>query len=78
MLEHWGYPYVMEEYRFHMSLTDRIDDAEERETIFGALENLAKPVLGKTIMARHITVFGQSDRNEPMAVVERIPFGRSE
>ena len=78
MLEHWGYPYVMEEYRFHMYLTDRIDDAEERETIFGALENLAKPVLGKTIMARHITVFGQSDRNEPMAVVERIPFGRSE
>jgi putative phosphonate metabolism protein len=78
MLEHWGYPYVMEEFRFHMSLTDRIDDAEERETIFGALEQLAKPVLSKIIMARHITVFGQTGRNEPMVVIERIPFGRPE
>ena len=32
----------MEEFRFHVSLTDRIDDAKERETIFGALEKLAK------------------------------------
>jgi len=77
MLEHWGYPYVMEEYQFHMSLTGRIDDPNERETIFSALEKLAKPVLGKSILARHITVFGQSGRDEPMTAIERIPFGRS-
>lgn len=77
MLEHWGYPYVMEEFRFHMSLTSRIDDPQERERVFAVLEDLAKPVIGKPILARHITVFGQNKRDEPMTTIERIPFGRS-
>ena len=77
MLEHWGYPYVMEEFQFHMSLTDRIDDSDERDAVFSALEKLAQPVLGKSISARHLTVFGQSKRDEPMVAIERIPFGRS-
>jgi hypothetical protein len=76
MLEHWGYPYVMEEFQFHMSLTSKIDDPQERETIFAALEKLAKPVLGKSLLARHITVFGQSGCDKPMVAIERIPFGR--
>lgn len=28
MLERWGYPYVGEEFRFHMTLTGRLSDAE--------------------------------------------------
>jgi len=28
LLEHWGYPYVFDEYRFHMTLTRRLDEAE--------------------------------------------------
>ncbi len=77
MLEHWGYPYVMEEFQFHMSLTDRIDDPDERNAVFSALEKLAQPVIGKPISARHLTVFGQSGPNEPMVAIERIPFGRT-
>jgi putative phosphonate metabolism protein len=30
LLETYGYPYVFEEFRFHMTLTDRIEDAAER------------------------------------------------
>jgi hypothetical protein len=30
LLEAYGYPYVFEEFRFHMTLTDRIEDAAER------------------------------------------------
>ena len=67
----------MEEFQFHMSLTDRIDDSDERDAVFSALEKLAQPVLGKSISARHLTVFGQSKRDEPMVAIERIPFGRS-
>jgi len=76
MLEHWGYPYVMEEFRFHMSLTDRIDDPVERDELFGTLESLAAPVLGKTISVRDLAVFGRESTESPMSVVERIPFGR--
>jgi len=77
MLEHWGYPYVMEEFRFHISVTDRIDDPQEREDVMTALQTLAAPVLGEPIVVNEITVFGQADINEPMIVLERIPFGRS-
>ncbi|MCV2881504.1 DUF1045 domain-containing protein [Actibacterium sp. XHP0104] len=28
LLQRWGYPYVMEEFRFHMTLTGRLSDAE--------------------------------------------------
>src|SRR5690606_13404203 len=27
-LERWGYPYVFEEFRFHMTLTGRLDEAD--------------------------------------------------
>jgi hypothetical protein len=76
MLEHWGYPYVMEEFRFHISVTDRIDDDRERENVMNALEVLAAPILRKPIVVRDITVFGQAGFNEPMVAIERIPFGR--
>ena len=28
MLERWGYPYVMDEFRFHMTLTGPIPEAQ--------------------------------------------------
>ncbi len=76
MLDHWGYPYVMEEFRFHMSVTDRIDDADEREEIMEVLEKLAGPVLAKAVPVRELTVFTQTAVDAPMIPLERIPFGR--
>jgi hypothetical protein len=77
MLEHWGYPYVMEEFRFHISVTDRIEDAQEREEVIDALKKLAMPVLGRPTRLRELTVFSQKAINEPMIPIERIPFGRA-
>ena len=77
MLEHWGYPYVMEEFRFHISVTDRIDDPTERDDVMTALETLAASVLKKPIVVRELTVFGQAGVDQPMVAIERIPFGRS-
>ena len=36
-LDRWGYPYVMEEFRFHMTLTGRLD-ASRREPILAMLQ----------------------------------------
>ena len=76
MLEHWGYPYVMEEFRFHISVTDRIDDPDERDDVLAALESLAAPVLGTPTMVQELSLFRQLGLDEPMAAIERIPFGR--
>jgi len=35
-LDRWGYPYVMEEFRFHMTLTGRLE-ASRRETVMAML-----------------------------------------
>ena len=77
MLEHWGYPYVMEEFRFHISLTDRIDEDAEREAVMALLANFAKPVLGQPILIRDLVVFAQDGLGQPMKAIERIPFGRA-
>ncbi|WP_213736591.1 DUF1045 domain-containing protein [Bradyrhizobium sp. dw_411] len=37
-LDRWGYPYVMEEFRFHMTLTGRLD-AERREHAMAMLKS---------------------------------------
>ncbi len=76
MLEHWGYPYVMEEFSFHMSLTDRIDSDKERQSLMEMLKELAQPVLGKPILIRDLVVFAQDAIDAPMSVIERFPFGR--
>ncbi|MCC6914499.1 MAG: DUF1045 domain-containing protein [Rhodospirillaceae bacterium] len=76
MLEHWGYPYVMEEFRFHISLTDRIDDDGERDAVMGLLTKLAQPILGQPLRIRDIVVFAQDALGQPMKPLERIPFGR--
>lgn len=75
MLEHWGYPYVMEEFRFHISLTDRIDDDQERQAVMENLQTLAAPILGQPNKITDITIFSQAARDEPMAEITRIPFG---
>lgn len=77
MLEHWGYPYVMEEFRFHISLTDRIDDDDERQAVMDLLTKFAQPVVGQAIRIRDLVVFSQDGIGSPMKPLERIPFGRA-
>ena len=76
MLEHWGYPYVMEEFRFHVSITDRIDDNSERNAMLKAVQVMAGDVINKPIVVRDLSVFHQVERDQPMMLLERIPFGR--
>jgi len=76
MLNHWGYPYVMEEFRFHMSLTDRISSVKKRENILHTLKELCDPVLAGTAPITNITVVGQKEPDQPMRVIEHFPFGQ--
>jgi putative phosphonate metabolism protein len=59
-LDRWGYPYVMEEFRFHMTLTGRLD-AERRESILTMLRNGFSAIgLGRLAIDR-IAVFRQEN-----------------
>ena len=76
MLDNWGHPYVLEEFRFHMTLTDRIDDDDERASIQDTLSKHIEPLLGKAIPISDITICTQPKTDTFMRVVERFPFGR--
>ena len=76
MLEHWGYPYVMEEFRFRISLTDRIDDPTERAAMMKAVQQMTANIVNKPLVVRDIAIFLQTSGDKTMTVLERIPFGR--
>jgi 2'-5' RNA ligase len=59
-LDRWGYPYVMEEFRFHMTLTGRLDAARRSGVINMLRERFAATGLDALAVDR-IAVFRQDD-----------------
>ncbi|MQX37758.1 DUF1045 domain-containing protein [Roseospira navarrensis] len=76
LLERWGYPYVMDAFRFHMTLTGPIADADERGVVAEGLSGLFAPVLGAPEPVTGLCVFHQPDRTTPFRLIHRAPFGR--
>jgi hypothetical protein len=72
MLEHWGYPYVLEEFRFHLTVTDRIDDPIEREETRALLEDVCADFLGKKTKISSVAICTQPAVDTYMRVVEHI------
>ena len=71
LLSLWGYPYVLEEMRFHLTLTGSIHAPEERERIHAALTPLLAPALHTPVPVRDICVFRQSSLEEPFTTLQR-------
>ncbi|MET4390605.1 putative phosphonate metabolism protein [Bradyrhizobium sp. F1.4.3] len=59
-LDRWGYPYVMEEFRFHMTLTGRLD-AERRGPILEMLRARFAALDLNTLAIDRIALFKQDD-----------------
>jgi len=59
-LDRWGYPYVMEDFRFHMTLTGRLD-AERHGPILTMLRDSFSAINLKTLAIDRIAVFRQED-----------------
>ena len=73
-LERWDYPYVFEEFRFHMTLTGRIPDDRLRERLREAAAIFMSPVTGNGVRIDGVAVFHQPDRETPFCMVRRFPF----
>lgn len=72
----WGYPYVFEDFRFHMTLTGPIADDSVRALVLAALQSHFAPETGPHRFDA-IAVFRQSDRDAPFNLVERVAFKAS-
>lgn len=72
-LDQWGYPYVMDEWRFHMSLTSSLRP-ELLETVQPHLEEVFRPYCREPVSVDSICLFEQPDAGEPFRVVHTFGF----
>jgi len=57
LLTRWGYPYVMEAFRYHMTLTGPLAP-DERAVVAAALRRRLAPLLPETFAITHLTLLG--------------------
>jgi putative phosphonate metabolism protein len=67
-LERWGYPYVMEDFRFHMTLTGRLLD-ERREPILAMLRHRFSAIGLDTLAIDRIALFRQDNAEARFRIV---------
>lgn len=61
LLERWGgYPYVMDEFRFHITLTGKMDEANG-EALRKVLKKRIKPLLTKPFMIESLCLVGEDE-----------------
>ncbi|MEM9683377.1 MAG: DUF1045 domain-containing protein, partial [Pseudomonadota bacterium] len=76
LLERWGYPYVMDAFRFHMTLTCRLP-ASDRERLQPSLEAMFGPAIENGVSVDGISLFQQDDRQSPFRRIAHYAFGNA-
>lgn len=72
-LSRWGYPYVFDEFRFHMTLTRRLNDAE-RAQWEPILRTRAASAIEGPVAIDAVTLFMQPDTGQPFRELRRYAF----
>lgn len=74
LLSSWGYPYVLDEWRFHMTLASGLKRSEA-DLLCRSLEPLAAPCCASPLRVDAVCLFEQPDANAPFRLARRFPFG---
>lgn len=72
-LDRWGYPYVCEDFLFHMTLTESLAE-EERDNVAPILQRLMAPLGQTTHRVDRLSLFHQSRPGAPFVMVRQFPF----
>ncbi|MDJ0860326.1 MAG: DUF1045 domain-containing protein [Dinoroseobacter sp.] len=73
LLDRWGYPYVLEEFRFHMTLTGRLTHADAVK-VEAALAPILASLLAEPLTVTSLCICGER-LDGRFELVERIPLG---
>jgi putative phosphonate metabolism protein len=74
LLRH-GYPYVLDDFGFHMTLTERLQPPEHDE-VLAILAERAAPICAKPLRIDAIATFEQASHEAPFILRRRFPFVR--
>lgn len=72
-LDTWGYPYVMEEFRFHMTLTGRLE-TPRREQVVALLRNRFAALKLATLRIDRFALFRQDDAKARFRIIGHWPL----
>ncbi|HEY1609906.1 MAG TPA: DUF1045 domain-containing protein [Paraburkholderia sp.] len=73
LLTQWGYPYVFDEFRFHMTLSDSLDDAHERDRLADAWN--ARMQSAGALPVDGAAIYVEPEPGAPFVLWQRVPFG---
>lgn len=73
-LMRWGYPYVMEQFRFHMTLTGQVEPGRQAATA-AALGQIFADHIGRPLSISGLAVFVEETRGMPFTVHSWLPLG---
>jgi putative phosphonate metabolism protein len=74
LLDAWGYPYVMEQFRFHMTLTSSLPDVE-RALVVAELGRRYREEVGRTrLLIDGLALFRQETRESRFRLTQRFAF----
>jgi Protein of unknown function (DUF1045) len=72
--EAWGYPYVLDEFHPHFTLTNAIADADRVARLLEWEFKLRVP--SRTLRVDALTLFGESEPGGEFKILRRFPLGR--
>jgi len=75
LLARWGYPYVLDEWRFHLTLTGRIACEKERETVAMVLRQRFAGAVERPLPVSDLCIFRQPTAGRPFTVLARFRLG---
>lgn len=74
-LRDWGYPYVLEEFRLHFTLTGRIADEAERAAVLAYLTEQTAALTRRDVELDDLCLFVQGEPGAPFRIAGRYAFG---
>lgn len=73
-LQAWGYPYVREFFRFHMTLSGSLSAAVRVEPLVAVLRAYFGGEVAEPVLMDGVALFHQADREAPFHMLHWVPF----
>lgn len=75
LLQRWGYPYVFDEFRFHITLTGRLRDSQ-RARVMPVIEKVFESVVNQPVLVRDLCVAVEPAPGAAFRLLRRFPLRR--
>lgn len=75
LLDAYGYPYIFEFFRMHLTLSNRLE-ADMHDTLLAAARSWFQPALRAPVIINGLSIYEEAEAGAPFSRVADIPFGR--